>query len=72
MTMYCVVELTILLLASFDDWWRTTTIMWDLRVKILTQFTIGKVCKKSLYVHSDTSTESMTGSTTCIICSYKQ
>lgn len=37
--MYRVMELTILLLvASFDDWWRTTTIMWDLRVKILTQF----------------------------------
>lgn len=50
MTMSRVVELTILLLASFDDWWQITAIMQDVKMKILTEFTIGRNCKKSLYV----------------------
>lgn len=45
-----VVELTILLLASFDGWWRMTAITQDVKMKILTQFTTERNCKKSLYV----------------------
>lgn len=49
MTMSRVAELTILLLASFDDRWRMTAIMQDVKMKILTEFTIERNCK-SLYV----------------------